>query len=207
MRNTWDFGCFCFDEKSPNKLTHYNGEQQMMTIKWADSSNRKLWNNFMMFFLWTCCVCLCVYYGSLYFLSFSCHWILLFSDWCQYCSCESKISCVFDCTEFTDFLLFVYIFPFGPCFIHLLWFFLLCVEGLLVLYPQLYFVAFSIHFYFLFWLDIFFHFSFLFCFGVNFFPIQLFIQRCIPLFGNKSHFFVWQKEKKKTWFTFRIIWL
>lgn len=25
---------------------------------------------------------------------------LLFSDWCQYCSCESKISCVFDCTEF-----------------------------------------------------------------------------------------------------------
>lgn len=77
----------------------------------------------MMFFLWTCCVCLCVYYGSLNFLSFSCHWILLFSDWCQYCSCESKISCVFDCTEFTDFLHFVYIFPFSPCFIHLLWFF------------------------------------------------------------------------------------
>ena len=46
---------------------------------------------------------------------------LLFWDWCQYCSCESKISCVFDCTEFTKFpsLLCLYNFQVDSRFIHL----------------------------------------------------------------------------------------
>lgn len=79
--------------------------------------------------LWTCgvCVCtVCILWKFLFSLAFSCHWILLFSDWCQYCSCESKFSCVFQCTEFTDFLHFIYIIhSVRVSFIHLF-----AVEGL-----------------------------------------------------------------------------
>lgn len=73
------------------------------------------------------CVCtVCILWKFLFSLAFSCHWILLFSDWCQYCSCESKFSCVFQCTEFTDFLRFIYIIhSVRVSFIHLF-----AVEGL-----------------------------------------------------------------------------
>lgn len=132
------------------------------------------------------CVCtVCILWKFLFSLAFSCHWILLFSDWCQYCSCESKFSCVFQCTEFTDFLRFIYIIhSVRVSFIHLF-----AVEGLVCIATRTMDTFILSHFLLIFIFNE--TISFIHFFFFDFFSVFLF--QFLSVFSYFFHFFMFHQ--------------